>query len=118
MVVQLIKFGFFGIIATAIDYFIFVILIRLEFYYLFANLLAFLVASVIGYALSIRFVWGHNSTWKYFFMYYLIQIAGLLSTSLLLFFMRDLISTEMAKLIAICLVPMQTFLLNKFLVFR
>jgi putative flippase GtrA len=118
LITQLIKFGIVGILATALDYSVFLFLINVGCYYLLANFFAFLFASVIGYFFSLRYVWSKKPTPKNLIGYYLVQIIGLASTSLLLYIMSNKIPIEVAKLISILIVPIQTFLLNKFLIFR
>ena len=115
---QLIKFGVVGILATALDYLGFLFLVKLGFYYLLANFFAFLFSSIFGYYFSLRYVWSKIPTRDNLCGYYSVQIAGLASTSLLLYIMSNIIPIEVAKSISIFIVPIQTFLLNKYIIFR
>lgn len=118
MVIQLIRFGIVGTLITLIDFALFFCLYRFGYHYLFANFIAFIAASVIGYFLSVKFVWQRKATRNNLLGYYLVHILGLASSSILLFFINHLVVIEVAKLLTCCVIPMQTFLLNKFVVFR
>lgn len=118
LIKQFTGFAIVGVVATAIDYFIFCLLLFFAFQPLLANLVAFSIASAIGLHFNTKNVFSKSYSARLVVSYYLVQIAGLLSTSLLLYFLDGVYRPELLKLIAIMIVPVQTFLLNKFLVFK
>lgn len=118
LIKQFVGFAIVGIIATAIDYIFFCIFLYFSLPPLFANLTAFAIASVIGFHFNTKNVFSKSYSAKLIFRYWIVQIAGLLNTSLFLFFLDGLYKPEIVKLIPIMVVPIQTFFLNKFLVFR
>lgn len=119
MIGHIARFGIVGVLATALDYFFYVCFLSSGVHYLIANFAAFCIASIFGYWLNLQWVWRRPFQILNLVGYYLVQGLGLLSASAVLFFLVSHgISSEVAKLLAICIVPAQTFLLNRFVVFR
>ena len=115
---QFTGFAIVGLIASGLDYLIFCILLNLSVQPSIANLGAFSIASVIGLHFNTKIVFSKNYTTRLVGSYYLAQAAGLTSTSLLLYFLTDIYKPELTKLIAFIIVPIQTFILNKLIVFK
>lgn len=87
-----------------------------------ANVLSFILVSLINYLLSIRFVFlrGKFTVLKEMFFFYIIAILSLVMDSMLLIYLVDKMEIWyiFAKLITVFSVSFITFGLRKFLVFR
>ena len=87
-----------------------------------ANVLSFILVSLINYLLSIRFVFlrGKFTVLKEMFLFYIIAILSLLMDSLLLIYLVNKMEIWyiFAKFITVFTVSFITFGLKKFWVFR
>lgn len=120
------QYGVFFIVGT-ISFGLSVIFLRvfykdLQMNLMSANVLSFILVSLINYLLSIRFVFlrGKFTVLKEMFYFYMIAVFSLIMDSLLLIYLVDKIEVwyVFAKFITVFTVSFLTFGLKKFWVFK
>lgn len=120
------QYGVFFIVGT-ISFLFSVIFLRifykdLQMNLMGANVLSFILVSLINYLLSIRFVFlrGKFTVLKEMFFFYIIAILSLIADSLLLIYLVDKIEIwyVFAKFITVFTVSFVSFGLKKFWVFK
>ena len=118
LIVQLIKFGIVGVIATIIDL---AVLIILKEYFnvgvLWASALAFSVSVLANYVLSMLFVFESkgNSKVKELFIFVVLSIGGLLLNQLIMWIGTEILTTYylIVKIFSLVFVPVYNFVTRK-----
>ena len=118
LIVQLIKFGIVGAIATLID--LAVLMVLKEFMkvdVLIASAAAFSVSVIANYILSMLFVFesGGNSKVKEFLVFVVLSIGGLLLNQFIMWIGTEIMSAYylLVKVFALLFVPMYNFITRK-----
>ena len=120
MILQLIKFGVVGVIATLVDVGVLVILKELlHFDVLFASMISFCVSVAVNYILSMSFVFKSKkqNKLKEFIIFILLSIGGLALNQFILWIGVRFTSVYYltVKLFALVLVPIYNFITRKIL---
>lgn len=94
--IQFIRYGFVGIIAFSIDFgFLFLFTKYLHIYYLISATLSFLIALVVNYLLSTKWVFKKRtgtSVNNELIIFVVIAVIGLLINDLIMWFLTDIIN--------------------------
>ena len=117
---QFIKFGIVGVMNTCSSWLIYYPLIFLNFNYILATTIAYILSSILGYCLNHKWVfkspiYDSNSVLKYYIVYgssYLINI-----TCMWLFVDILKISTYLAPILTLCVTVPYNFIFNRIWVF-
>ncbi|MDO4793510.1 MAG: GtrA family protein [Filifactor alocis] len=121
---ELIRYAFFGVLSTGINFVLFYMLIKLRVHYIACNILSYVVAVYISYYFNKWWVFEEDRSErsndvikkiKYFF----VRVLSLLvDTSLLYlcvgFFKRDVF---ISKIVIAVVIILATYLINKYYVF-
>ena len=118
MILQLIKFGVVGVIATFVDVGVLVVLKELlQIDVLLASAISFCVSVTVNYILSMSFVFERKkqSKLKEFIIFVLLSIGGLCLNQLILWIGVKFTSVYylIVKLFALVLVPIYNFVTRK-----
>lgn len=118
LIIQLIKFGIVGVIATLID--LAVLMVLKEILYidvLVASAAAFLVSVIANYILSMLFVFksGKNSKVKEFVIFVVLSIGGLLLNQFIMWIGTEIMTIYYlwVKVFALVFVPIYNFITRK-----
>lgn len=123
---QFVKFGIVGVINTIVSYGIYSALVYLGLYYVVANVMAYIVGTIVSYILNSNFVFKKSegecrSIWKTFIkMCTSYAFVNLLLQSLLLALLVEKmgLSKYIAPLFILCITVPLNFVLNKFWAFK
>ena len=118
LIIQLIKFGIVGVVATLIDLAVLMILKEyMKIDVLVASAAAFLVSVIANYILSMLFVFqgGKNSKSKEFLLFVVLSIGGLLLNQLIMWIGTEIMTAYYlwAKVFALVFVPIYNFVTRK-----
>ena len=118
LIIQLIKFGIVGVIATLIDLAVLMVLKEiLDVDVLAASAVAFSVSVIANYILSMLFVFKSrgNSKVKEFIVFVALSIGGLLLNQFIMWLGTEIMTTYYlwAKVFALVLVPIYNFITRK-----
>lgn len=119
MIIQLLKFGIVGAIATALDVGIYQLLLHLSWYYQAANGVAFAVSLIFNYLASMKFVfqskYSAHQKYKEILIFFSTSVIGLLITSCILWISIDCLlwSPLLSKGIAIACTMSWNFISRK-----
>ena len=118
LIIQLIKFGIVGVIATVIDLCVLIFLkeiINLD--VLEASAVAFCVSVIANYILSMMFVFegNENSKLKEFIVFVALSIGGLLLNQFIMWLGTEIMTAYYlwAKVFALVFVPIYNFVTRK-----
>ena len=118
LIIQLIKFGIVGVIATLID--LAVLMLLKEFMHidvLVASAVAFSVSVIANYILSMLFVFkgSENSKAKEFIVFVALSIGGLLLNQFIMWLGTEIMTAYylLAKVFALVFVPIYNFVTRK-----
>lgn len=118
LIIQLIKFGIVGVIATLID--LAVLMLLKEFMHvdvLVASAVAFSVSVIANYILSMLFVFkgSENSKVKEFIVFVALSIGGLLLNQFIMWLGTEIMTAYylLAKVFALVFVPIYNFVTRK-----
>ena len=118
LIIQLIKFGIVGVIATLID--LAVLMLLKEFMHvdvLVASAVAFSVSVIANYILSMLFVFkgSENSKVKEFIVFVVLSIGGLLLNQFIMWIGTEIMTDYylLAKVFALVFVPIYNFVTRK-----
>ena len=118
LIVQLIKFGIVGVIATLIDLAVLMVLKEiLDVDVLYASAVAFSVSVIANYILSMLFVFesSGNSKVKEFLVFVVLSIGGLLLNQFIMWIGTEIMTAYYlwAKVFALVFVPIYNFITRK-----
>ena len=119
LIKQILRFGAVGVIATAVDYGLFLLLTEVcRVHYLIANVIAFLVSVTVNYILSVKFVFDvdeSRSTGAQFTFFAAMSAVGLGINELMLWLLSGLlpVPTSLSKLAATGAVMVYNFISRK-----
>ena len=118
LIIQLIKFGIVGVIATLIDLAVLVVLKEiLDVDVLAASAVAFSVSVIANYILSMLFVFESrgNSKVKEFLVFVILSIGGLLLNQFIMWLGTEIMTAYYlwAKVFALVFVPIYNFATRK-----
>ena len=118
LIIQLIKFGIVGVIATLID--LAVLMLLKEFMHvdvLVASAVAFSLSVIANYILSMLFVFksGESSKSKEFLIFLALSIGGLLLNQFIMWLGTEIMTAYylLAKVFALVFVPIYNFITRK-----
>jgi putative flippase GtrA len=122
---QFFKFGLVGVANTLIAYFVYAALTYLGLYYIFSNVVAFIVSMMNAFYWNNKHVFKENrenrkAVNSAFRMVAAYAFSGLIVASALLYIFVDVlgISKYIAPFFGLCVTVPLNFALNKFWVFR
>lgn len=120
---QIIKFAVAGAIGAGIEISLFILLVDfVGLYYLTANLFAIIVAVIVNYIISLKWVFdpGRYSRGVEFAVFMAVSFFALLLNQLLMWLMVDSweLQTTLSKVLAIGAVAVFNFVAKKFFVFK
>ena len=118
LIIQLIKFGIVGVIATLIDLAVLMVLKEiLDVDVLYASAVAFSVSVIANYILCMLFVFesSGNSKVKEFLVFVVLSIGGLLLNQFIMWIGTEIMTAYYlwAKVFALVFVPIYNFITRK-----
>ena len=118
LIIQLIKFGIVGVIATLIDLAVLMVLKEiLDLDVLAASAVAFSVSVIVNYILSMLFVFesSGNSKVKEFLVFVVLSIGGLLLNQFIMWIGTEIMTAYYlwVKAFALVFVPIYNFITRK-----
>lgn len=122
-IVHLFKYGFWGVITSVINLFLFEFFICCGMDLVLSNVISYWIAVALSYFFNVKFVFYPNKDEKKVSeigRYLIVRIASIIIDSILLWvFVRYLIPNELiSKLIVSTLIILGTYFCNKTWVFR
>ena len=123
-ILQFFKFAIVGVSNTLIAYMVYVILVKLGFYYLLASVISFLVSVINAYYWNNKYVFQSETNTPWFIVLIRTIIAyagtGLILNNVLLYFWVDVlnIASLLAPIINIFITTPINFLVNKYWAFK
>jgi putative flippase GtrA len=120
---KIIKYFFVGGIAAIVDISLFIIFAKfLSYNYLIVGALTFIIATLVNYTLSIKFVFQSGTKHKKkkeVLLVYLVSAFGLTFNLIILYICHDIINMEItiSKLIATALVFFWNYFIRKYFIF-
>ena len=123
-ILQFFKFAIVGVSNTLIAYMVYVILVKLGFYYLLASVISFLVSVINAYYWNNKYVFQSEANTPWFIVLIRTIIAyagtGLILNNVLLYFWVDVlnIASLLAPIINIFITTPINFLVNKYWAFK
>lgn len=120
---QIIKYGFFGVITTIINLFLFYLLIKIRVHYLVSNAISYFIAVVLSYYLNNKYVFNYNekqSEIKKIVKFIIVRILSLGLDSVCLWICVTLLKYDafLSKIFISTVIIIVTYALNKTLVFN
>lgn len=122
---QLVKYGLFGAITTAINLLLFYLFEKTGMYYLLSNTISYFIAVIINYVFNDKFVFDSSSkfknwNWNQFIKFFSIRFISLLIDNFLFYIAVDIIHLNVyfARITLSALVILLTFFVNKIFVFN
>ncbi|MCZ6901088.1 MAG: GtrA family protein [Bacteroidetes bacterium] len=120
---QFLRFLITGGLSAGIEFISLIALVEIiGLYYLYANIVAFVIANIFNYFLSRSWVFknGKFSVHKEFIAFFTFALMGLLLNQFVLWFFVATFSInyKISKLFAICMVVFYNFATKKFIVFK
>lgn len=124
--IELIKYGMYGCITTAINLILLYAFIKeLGMHYLLSNSVAYSIAVVISYILNKKYVFKTdggtiNNTKIEFIKFVSVRIVSLFADNALLYFIVDVLKINLfvGKILSSVIIILSTFVLNKVFVFK
>ena len=118
LIIQLIKFGIVGVVATVIDFGVLMFLTEiLHIDVLVSSAVAFSVSVIANYILSMLFVFkgGKNGKVKEFILFVVLSIGGLLINQFIMWLGTEIMTAYYlwAKVFALVFVPIYNFVTRK-----
>lgn len=123
-ILQFFKFAIVGVSNTLIAYVVYVILVKLGFYYLLASVISFLVSVINAYYWNNKYVFQSETNTPWFIVLIRTIIAyagtGLILNNVLLYLWVDVldIAALLAPIINIFITTPINFLVNKYWAFK
>lgn len=119
---KVIKFGLVGVLNTLINWIIFAVLNFVGVYYIIANVIAYVIATINSYIWNSRWVFKYKgedkkeTTTKFI----LLNLAGLALNTMILYLLVDLIGLNklIALVITTVIVMVINYIVNKIWVFK
>lgn len=118
---EIIMYGVIGVICVLIDLCVYTVLFNLTDNYLISNVLSVTIGILCSFTLNRAFTFKiKDRTIKRLITFFLVGMIGLgISSSILFVLIENMHTSEIvAKLIAIVVVSITQFLLNKFITFK
>ncbi|SFS84531.1 GtrA family protein [Paenibacillus sp. 453mf] len=121
-IIELVKYGFWGAVTTALNLFAFFLLEGLGMYYITANVLSYIFAVIINYILNQKFVFKSSSQndYKQFVKFIIVRIVSLLIDSGLFYLLVSILSfnVNLSRILLSITIIVATFGVNKLFVFN
>lgn len=120
-IIELIKYGFWGVLTTLFNLAVFYIMVRNGLNYLFSNIFSYFLAVILSYFVNAKFVFQENSKQKTKFLkFVLIRIASVMVDSGLLYLSVSVWKHDvlMSKICISAIVILGTYIFNKLFVFK
>ncbi|MFC4804987.1 GtrA family protein [Filifactor villosus] len=121
---ELIRYGFFGVLSTGINFVLFYILIKLRVHYIACNVLSYVVAVYISYYFNKWWVFEEDSSERSNDMikkikYFFVRVLSLLVDTVLLYLCVDFFKRDVfiSKIVIAVVIILATYLINKYYVF-
>lgn len=119
---KFIKFGLVGVLNTLINWIIFAVLNFVGVYYIIANVIAYVIATINSYTWNSRWVFKYNgkdqkeTTTKFI----VLNLVGLALNTIILYLLVDLIGLNklIALVITTVIVMIINYIVNKIWVFK
>ncbi|OED71422.1 hypothetical protein A143_17630 [Vibrio splendidus ZS-139] len=117
---RIFKFGSVGFVNTVLSYSIFALLIYLNVHYLVASSLSFFVGTMFSYVINSQYTFSVQSNVRGFIKFFLITLASLTVSLLLLYIFKSKFSTPvlLAQLLVVLVRFPFVYLLMKYVVFN
>ena len=109
---RFIKFALVGVMNTLLNWSIFFILTKVELYYIVANVIAYLIATIHSYFWNLIWVFKYNngSKIKSSIKFIVLNIIGLLINTIILYVLVDIFNIN--KLISLMLTTVIVMIIN------
>lgn len=119
---EIIKYFFFGILSTILNYILFIVFLRIGIYYVISNIIAYALAVILSFGFNIKYVFKSQNQSRIYKLlkYIVIRIVLLTTDSLLLVFLVESIkmSIEWAKLAVFFILLVVNYLISKHWIFK
>lgn len=120
-IVELVKYGFWGAVTTALNLLTFFLLEGIGMYYITANVVSYIFAVIINYILNKKFVFNSTSQRdsKQFIKFIIVRLVSLLIDSSLFYLLVSVLNfnVNISRIFLSVAIIIATFGVNKFFVF-
>lgn len=87
----MLKFGFVGVANTILSYTLYVILIQIETYYIFASAISFVTGTIFSYVLNSRYTFKNTVNVRIYIRFLTVSLVALCMSLVILFAVKSLL---------------------------
>lgn len=123
--IELIKYGFYGGLTTAINLILFFVFTQLGIQYIIANTVSYIIAVILNYFLNQLFVFKTSKKEKKeqrkeFISFFIVRIGSLFLDNILFYVVVDILNVNLyiGRIALSLFIILVTFVINKKLVFK
>lgn len=121
-IIEIIRYGLFGLLSTAINLGLFVLFNKLGIYYIYANTIAYIIAVILNYIFNYMFVFTEaEKKWKWneFLKFAIVKIVALIIDNGLFYIMVSImhINIYISRISLSAVIIIITYIINKKMVF-
>jgi putative flippase GtrA len=121
--IELIKYGFWGVITTIFNLFLFYLMIYVGMHYIVANVFSYFLAIILSFYLNKHYVFKRNiekSGWITFTKFVVVRIISIVIDSSMLVFLVSFLEISLipAKIFLSILIIVGTYIINRLFVFE
>lgn len=121
-ILELIKYGFFGVLTTVINYLLYIGMIELQMHYVISNLVSYSVAILLSYWFNEKYVFNDSkkNRLRKFIVYLLNRAVLIFIDNLLLVGCVEgvKLSPQISKIVVSVFLLAVNYLISKFVIFR
>lgn len=120
--IELIKYGFWGVVTTAFNLIIFYIMIQMGIYYIVTNVVSYFMAVILSYYLNNKYVFKQEkqqSGWVKLAKFSAVRVAAIVADSALLVFLVSYLKFNLmfSRIFLSLFIILVTYIFNKIFVF-
>lgn len=122
-IAELLKYGFWGVVATAFNLILFYLMIKIGIHYVVTNLVSYFLAVLLSYYLNNAYVFQEKSQqkelWK-IVKFTLIRVGAICADTFILVILKDYLEMDLmlSRIVLSIFIIMVTYVLNVVFVFK